>query len=255
MAVARTVARQGLRQSKSNRWRTRSFFLPFRPCGARASMTAKHPRSKGPKRSLNGRKREKDVSRALLENCFRPEQVEFKKANWESAVPRKMQIIMNAAAHAAAGTPRRSKEPREDLPRDPSQSKRSKAARAAEKAAKATAAPALPLSGQKAAPAPLPTAAPAAPAARAARPPDEPKAEPSRAPPKQPETAAMEAERLRTDAHALGATLTLTLTLNPTPTPTLTLTIKLTPNPNPNPNLQGAALSARKQSHRKAAQP
>ena len=46
-------------------------------------MTAKHPRSKGPKRSLNGRKREKDVSRALLENCFRPEQVEFKKANWE----------------------------------------------------------------------------------------------------------------------------------------------------------------------------
>ena len=186
-------------------------------------MTAKHPRSKGPKRSLNGRKREKDVSRALLENCFRPEQVEFKKANWESAVPRKMQIIMNAAAHAAAGTSRRSKGPREDLPRDPSQSKRSKAARAAEKAAKATAAPALPLSGQKAAPAPLPTAAPAAPAARAARPPDEPKAEPSRAPPKQPETAAMEAERLRTDAHALGATLTLTLTLTLTPTlpPTL----------------------------------
>ena len=43
-------------------------------------MTAKHPRSKGPKRSLNGRKREKDVSRALLENCFRPEQVEFKVA-------------------------------------------------------------------------------------------------------------------------------------------------------------------------------
>ena len=220
-------------------------------------MTAKHPRSKGPKRSLAGRKREKDVSRALLENCFRPEQVEFKKANWESAVPRKMQIIMNAAAHAAAGTPRRSKGPREDLPRDPSQSKRSKAARAAEKAAKATVAPALPLSGQKAPPAPLPTAAPAAPAARVVRPPDEPKAEPSRAaPPKKPETAAMEAERLRTDAHALGATPTLTLTLTPTPTPTptlsLTLAPTLTPNTNTNPILQGAALSARKQNHRKA---
>jgi hypothetical protein len=185
----------------------------------RGAMTAKHPRQKGPKRSLNSRKREKDVSGAVLDNCFRPEKVEFKKANWESAVPRKMQIIMGAAAHAAAGTSRQSKGPREDLPRDPSQSKRSKAARAAEKAAKA-AAPALPLSGQKAAPAPLPTAAPTAPTARAVLVPDEPKAEASRAAPKKPETAAMEAERLRTDAHALGA-----------------------------------ALSARNQSHRKAAKP
>tara|TARA_B100000795_G_scaffold229232_1_gene186229 strand:+ start:441 stop:980 length:540 start_codon:yes stop_codon:yes gene_type:complete len=168
-------------------------------------MTAKHPRQKGPKRSLASRKREKDVSGALLENCFRPEKVEFKKANWESAVPRKMQIIMGAAARAAAGTPRQSKGPREDLPRDPSQSKRSKAARAAEKAAKAEAAPALPLSGQKAAPAPLPTAAPAAP--RAVLVPDEPKAEPSRAAPKKPETAAMESERLRAEAHALGEAL------------------------------------------------
>ena len=183
-------------------------------------MTAKHPRQKGPKRSLNSRKREKDVSGALLENCFRPEKVEFKKANWESAVPRKMQILMGAAARAASGTPRQSKGPREDLPRDPSQSKRSKAARAAEKAAKAEAAPALPLSGQKAAPAPLPTAAPAAPAGRAVLVPDEPKAEASRTAPKKPETAAMEAERLRSDAHALGA-----------------------------------ALSARNQSHRKAAKP
>ena len=38
----------------------------------------------------------------------------------------------------------------------------------------------------------------------------------------------MEAERLRTDAHALGATLTLTLTLTLPLTLTLTLTATLT---------------------------
>ena len=210
--------------ASSTRLVARAHLRPLRPrlgsVGSVATMTAKHPRQKGPKRSLNSRKREKDVSGALLENCFRPEKVEFKKANWESAVPRKMQILMGAAARAASGTPRQSKGPREDLPRDPSQSKRSKAARAAEKAAKAEAAPALPLSGQKAAPAPLPTAAPAAPGARAVLVPDAPKAEASRTAPKKPETAAMEAERLRSDAHALGA-----------------------------------ALSARNQSHRKAAKP
>ena len=180
-------------------------FLPSSPsCGPfRASMTAKnkYPRGKSPKRSLGSRKREKDVSGALLENCFQPEKVEIKKANWENAVPRKMQIMMRAAV----GTPRQSKGPREDLPRDPSASKRSKAARAAEKAAKAEA------SAAQAAPAPAaaraaPATAPAAPAAPVV-PAIGITGEASHAAPKKPETAAMEADRKRADAHALGAAL------------------------------------------------
>ena len=117
-------------------------------------------------------------------------------------MPRKMQIMMRAAA----GTNFR-KAHREDMPRDPNAiSKRNKAQKA-QKAAKADAAAA------EAAAAPAPATARAAPAAVAAVSiPVVPacghtKAESSRAAPKKPETAAAEAERKRADAHALGAAL------------------------------------------------
>jgi hypothetical protein len=153
-------------------------------------MTAKnrYSRGKAKKQSLASRKREKDVSRALLENVFqsKPETIQPMKRDWEKAVPRKMQILMRAAE--GKGVRRLSH--REDVPRDkPSAGKHSKAQKAAAKAE----APA----GQASSSAPA-----AAPPAGGT-----PRNADHAAPPSHPETAAAEADRKRADADALGAAL------------------------------------------------
>mmetsp|Transcript_33255 Transcript_33255/g.54932 ORF Transcript_33255/g.54932 Transcript_33255/m.54932 type:complete len:181 (+) Transcript_33255:35-577(+) len=71
---------------------------------------------KGKKRSLASRKREKNVDTAMLDHAFKhkPEdrlRAEPFKASWETAVPRKLRVLMQAAAGVA---PPRS---REDIPR------------------------------------------------------------------------------------------------------------------------------------------
>merc|ERR1719310_1378702 len=71
-------------------------------------------RGKSKKRSLASRKRVKDVSGASLDNVFQAkyEVSTGMKSNWETALPRKLRMMM----HAAAGGPYR-KAHREDAPR------------------------------------------------------------------------------------------------------------------------------------------
>ena len=164
------------------------------------NMPAKNsqPRGKGKKRSLASRKREKDVSRALLDNVYqsKPELTHTLKANWETALPRKMQITMHAAS--ASGF---RKAHGEDLPREMKpnfkEAKRIKAERAA-KAADAEAAAAGELVGPVREPAlaPTPAAQPVAPRVAAIA---------SSLP--KPETAAEESRRKKAEADSAGAAL------------------------------------------------
>ena len=58
----------------------------------------KQPRGKGRKQSLASRKREKNMSGALLENAYHVDTkdvVPF-KASWDTQVPRKMRQMMHA---------------------------------------------------------------------------------------------------------------------------------------------------------------
>ena len=135
-------------------------------------------RGKSKKRSLSSRKRAKDVSGATLDHIFEAKHVvsASMKSNWETALPRKMRMMM----HAAAGGPFR-KAHREDLPRViiPKADKRANAAKAA-KADAASPAGSAPVMPQV-----------------SAVPPSGPR----------PETAAAEAKRKRAEADALGAAL------------------------------------------------
>ena len=168
----------------------------------------RYSRGKSKKQSLASRKREKDVSSALLENAFqprKPEEHQPLKKGWESAVPRKMRILMRAAE----GTSFR-KAHREDVPRPAPSGKHGKAQKAAgAHASAASAAQASSPAAAKAAKAKVAVAATAAAkvtavtaAAATAGPPPADRVAPSK-----PETAAAEADRKRADADALGAAL------------------------------------------------
>jgi hypothetical protein len=86
----------------------------------------------GKNRSLASRKREKNVSGAMLENVYQfdARQVEPFKASWETAVPRKMRLMMHAAKMAQEGGGQHAPRHREDTgERRPSKKQRMAGAR------------------------------------------------------------------------------------------------------------------------------
>lgn len=89
----------------------------------------------GKNRSLASRKREKDVRGAMLENVYQfdARQVEPFKASWETAVPRKMRLMMHAAKMAQEGGGQHVPRHREDTgERRPSKKQRVAGARPGE---------------------------------------------------------------------------------------------------------------------------
>ena len=155
-------------------------------------------RGKGKKRSLASRKREKDMSGAMLDNVYqsKPELTQTMKANWETALPRKMQIAMRAASGSGFR-----KAHREDLPREmrpnAKAAKRIKAEKAVKADAEAAAAGGLVGPVREPALAPTPAAQPAAP----------PRVAAASIPLPKPETAAEEARRKKAEAESVGAAL------------------------------------------------